>query len=80
LTARNIEKRLGLTPEERRATLAEATEDVARDDQIFILYGTEVAEKTKGNADRTPSEFRQPITKTGNPSLSHFGAKLNKIM
>lgn len=76
--ARNIEKRLGLTPEERRATLAESTEDVARDDQIFILYGAEVAEKMKGNADRTPSEFRQPITKVGNPSLSHFGAKLRK--
>ena len=43
--ARNIEKRLGLTPEERRATLAEATEDVARDDQIFILNGVEEAEK-----------------------------------
>ena len=76
--ARNIEKRLGLTPEERRATLAEATEDVARDDQIFILYGMEKAEKMKGTADRNASEFRQPTSTKRSPSLSRFGAKLRK--
>jgi hypothetical protein len=43
---RNI-KQEKATPEERRATLAEATEDVARDDQIFILNGMEMVEKKK---------------------------------
>ncbi len=38
--ARNVEKRMNMTPEQRRASLAEETEDVAREDQIF-LSGTE---------------------------------------
>ena len=45
--SRNVEKRLGMTPEERRNTLLAETEDVARKDQIFILYGMEMAEKKK---------------------------------
>ena len=35
--ARNVEKRMGMTPEERRASLASETEDVAREDQIFLM-------------------------------------------
>lgn len=35
--ARNVQKRLHMTPEERRQSLAEETEDVAREDQIFIM-------------------------------------------
>ena len=35
--ARNVEKRMGMTPEERRASLAADTEDVSREDQIFLL-------------------------------------------
>ena len=34
--ARNVQSRLNMTPEERRKTLASETEDVAREDQIFI--------------------------------------------
>lgn len=34
--ARNVQSRLNMTPEERRNTLAPETEDVAREDQIFI--------------------------------------------
>lgn len=34
--SRNVEKRFDLSPEGRSATLAEETEDVAREDQIFI--------------------------------------------
>jgi hypothetical protein len=39
--ARNVEARRNMTPEERRRTLAYETEDVARQDQIFIYdsYG-----------------------------------------
>ena len=37
--ARNVQSRLNMTPEERRNTLASETEDVAREDQIF-LYGS----------------------------------------
>lgn len=34
--ARNVQSRLNMTPEERRSTLASETEDVAREDQIFL--------------------------------------------
>lgn len=34
--ARNVQRRLGMTPEQRRASLAEETEDVAREDQIVL--------------------------------------------
>ena len=34
--ARNVSARLNMTPEERRKSLAESTEDVARKDQIFL--------------------------------------------
>ena len=40
--SRNVEKRMGMIPEERRASLAADTEDVSREDQIF-LYGSEYA-------------------------------------
>ena len=34
--ARNVESRFGMSPEERRHTLASETEDVSREDQIFL--------------------------------------------
>lgn len=37
--ARNVQERLNMTPEERRKSLAESTEDVARKDQIFLGVG-----------------------------------------
>lgn len=37
--ARNVSARLNITPEERRKSLAESTEDVARKDQIFLGVG-----------------------------------------
>lgn len=37
--ARNVSARLNLTPEERRKSLAESTEDVARKDQILLGVG-----------------------------------------
>lgn len=37
--ARNVQERMNMTPEERRKTLAESTEDVALKDQIFLGVG-----------------------------------------
>lgn len=37
--ARNVSTRLNMTPEKRRKSLAESTEDVARKDQIFLGVG-----------------------------------------
>ena len=38
--ARNVQKRIGMTAEERRASLAADTEDVARDSQILLFDDT----------------------------------------
>ena len=38
--ARNVQKRMGMTAEERRASLAADTEDVARDSQILLFDDT----------------------------------------
>ena len=35
--SRNVEKRMGMSPEERRASLAAETEDVSKEDQIFLF-------------------------------------------
>lgn len=37
--SRNVEHRMNMTPEERRASLAAETEDVSREDQIFLMSG-----------------------------------------
>ncbi len=41
--ARNVSKRLGMPAEERRRSLASETEDVAREDQIFLEEGVGVS-------------------------------------
>lgn len=48
--ARNVSARLNMTPEERRKSLAESTEDVARKDQIFLGVG-DVAFSLRDMAD-----------------------------
>ena len=48
--SRNVQSRMGMSPEERRKTLAEETEDVARKDQIF-LYGDNDAYSLKQDKD-----------------------------
>lgn len=55
--ARNVSARINMTPEERRATLLSETEDVAREDQIFLREGAEMAmtESKKKSANETVS-------------------------
>lgn len=45
--ARNVQKRMRMTPEERRATLLSETEDVAREDQIFLENNLGVAQNVE---------------------------------
>ena len=47
--ARNTEKRIGMTEEERRASLASETEDVAREDQILLGVDNAVGEVNTGS-------------------------------
>ena len=41
--ARNVQGRMAMSPEERRRSLAEETEDIAREDQIFLSGGDTAA-------------------------------------
>jgi hypothetical protein len=78
--ARNAASRLGMTLEERRASLASETEDVAREDQIFLrdaVDGAIAAEEnneslTKGKA----FESGQPTQKGA--SLTNVSAKVDE--
>ncbi len=46
--ARNVSRRMGMSVEERRNSLAEDTEDVSRADQIFIMGGLDSSERADG--------------------------------
>lgn len=67
--ARNVSARLGMTPEERRRTLALETEDVSRQDQIILndaLNGnSDIRYKhdETGNGNRTSQDIEAAATK-----------------
>lgn len=46
--SRNVQARMNMSAEERRRTLAEATEDVAREDQVMLLYALDESQMTLG--------------------------------
>lgn len=74
--ARNVSARLGMTPEERRRTLASETEDVSREDQIILndaLIGDShyeeepeidrIVREAKENGSRTAQDFEAAAAK-----------------
>ena len=74
--ARNVSARLGMTPEERRRTLASETEDVSREDQIILndaLIGDShyeeepeidrIVREAKENGSRTSQDVEAAATK-----------------
>ena len=69
--ARNVQKRMRMTPEERRATLLSETEDVAREDQIFLERNLGVAQSV---------EVSEPVeAPTRKPRKSAAEKSLEKI-
>ena len=74
--SRNVQSRMGMSPEERRKTLAEETEDVARKDQIF-LYGDNDAYSLKQDKDRKQAQM-DIILKT-NPMLDDYHTGIRKV-
>lgn len=58
--ARNVQSRLNMTPEERRSTLASETEDVAREDQIF-LYDSMGASSMVIDANQIAESLNVPV-------------------
>lgn len=62
--ARNVEARINMTPEQRRQSLASETEDVAREDQLFI-YDNLGASARQGTGALTDSELSNANDPTG---------------
>ena len=60
--ARNTEKRIGMTEEERRANLASETEDVAREDQILLRQGLDGIDIMRSEAAATPLKGDEALT------------------
>ena len=61
--ARNVQSRLGMTSEERRASLASETEDVAREDQIFLndLLGVSMSESASTDLEDVNRRFNDEL-------------------
>jgi SAM-dependent methyltransferase len=58
--ARNVQKRIDMTPEQRRNTLLESTEDVAREDQIFLKdQGTTTRQSRQQRTERLAPNGKQ---------------------
>lgn len=57
--ARNVQSRISLTEDERRAKLAEETEDVARKDQIFITENASGFYKIRPKQDERQSNVEE---------------------
>lgn len=69
--ARNVEARINMTPEERRQSLASETEDVAREDQLFIYdnLGVNARQGVGALTDSKLSNANDPAGKMlGKPS------------
>ena len=75
--ARNVQNRLHMTPEERRQSLAEETEDVAREDQIFIMDGIESANSLGDSAsfDEHQNEDLKAVNERFNEQLGTLTEK-----
>lgn len=69
--ARNVSARINITPEKRRATLLSETEDVAREDQIFLREGAEMAQNR--------SRYGFSKDKQGNPVNANGSLILEEV-
>ena len=70
--ARNIQRRLSMTPEERRRMLAEETEDVAREDQLFLddaLGKPASYAPASGNIEEVNERFNEDLQRQIDGSL-----------
>ena len=72
--ARNVQNRLHMTPEEHRQSLAEETEDVAREDQIFIMENVGKADSLGDSAsfDEHQNEDLKAVNERFNEQLDEF--------
>jgi DNA repair protein RadC len=74
--SRNVEKRKDFTPEQRRQTLLQETEDVARQDQIFLEQNLGVSESNANFENNENKQLQLDFSQTqeGVPYQSNKGA------
>ena len=81
--SRNVQERMGMTEEERRNSLAEETEDVAREDQIFIYDGLASAmmgSRVDARMAEVASYFDgKPLTEQQQAVVDVFGGKADNV-
>lgn len=61
--ARNVQSRMNMTPEERRNSLASETEDVAREDQIFLNDAMGVSASMDTSVEKVNRRFNEELDK-----------------
>ena len=61
--ARNVQERITLTEQQRRETLLAATEDVAREDQIFLRAGVDFSANSMSQSETITPEQQAEIEK-----------------
>ncbi|MDR1374413.1 MAG: hypothetical protein LBJ24_05510, partial [Treponema sp.] len=59
--ARNVQARMGFTPQQRLETLLEDTEDVAREDQIFLAEGARTGAAMAMTGEETNDQFNNEL-------------------
>jgi hypothetical protein len=64
IESRNVEKRISMTPEERRKTTLKETEDVAREDQVIFFKRSQLSED--GVTINAKSNTSYTVTDNGN--------------
>lgn len=81
--ARNVQSRMNMTPEKRRNTLASETEDVAREDQIFINDALEAYASVSAPMNTAVNELSEslhtPIEKITSEDLLPQGEARRRI-
>lgn len=74
--SRNVQARMGMNDEERRASLAAETEDVAREDQIFLQDGLNGVSESREPSIRLPKD---EYAKVAHAIATNKGLKNNGI-
>lgn len=73
--ARNVQNRIGLNPERRRKSLASSTEDVAREDQIFLretlgaIMNEQANEMPATDISETNARFNEQLKRWENGNM-----------
>jgi len=79
--AQNVEKRLGLTPEQRRQSLLEETEDVAREDQIIIQNSFDGLENAIDNGTvKLQAENNQTLPEAATNVANNLLTELDRMI